>query len=186
LDDMRGLPVSGTVFISHSNTDQELVEYVARLVQSQGLTAYLAEHDIQAGSHVADKVLRNIRASDAVLVLLTKRSVDSHYVQQEIGAARMANKLVVPLVDPKVEQEARGLLEGAEYISFDTANPAIGTPDLVGQLRRIAEKAQLQDVARNLIIAAIVIGALCAAYHTVKQQSIGSQVDTLAVVPTTT
>lgn len=152
--------MSGQVFISHSNADRERVEYVRRLVEAQGLGAYLAEHDPQPGHHLPDKVETRIRSCDAMVVLLTTASIDSRYVHQEIGAARMAGKLIVPLVHPDLRGEALAMLDGAEYLTFDADDPCESTPDLVGELRKIADRSQLKDAVLAVLVAALVVGAI--------------------------
>ncbi|HSH60086.1 MAG TPA: toll/interleukin-1 receptor domain-containing protein [Acidimicrobiales bacterium] len=152
--------MSGTVFISHSSKDIADVELVRRLVSAQGLRVYLAEHDPQPGKHLPDKIRSNILAADAVLVLLTKASIDSRYVHQEIGVAQAARRLIVPLVHPDLVGEDLAMLNGAEFLVFDPANPAGTTPDLVGQLKRIADKAAVRDAAEALLVAALVVGVM--------------------------
>ena len=152
----------GTVFISHSTKDRGAVEHVAKLVSAQGLSVYRAEHDSQPGRHLPEKVRTNICAADAVLVLLTKSSIDSRYVHQEIGVAKGARKLIVPLVHPDLVHEDLAMLSGAEFLVFDPDQPTSATPDLVGQLRMIAERAAVRDVVQALVVAAIVVGVMYA------------------------
>jgi hypothetical protein len=154
--------VPGTVFISHSTKDRWAVEHVAKLVSAQGLSVYLAEHDPQPGRDLLDKVRMNILAADAVLVLLTKSSIDSRYVHQEIGVEQDAGKLIVPLVDPDLVHEDLAMLNGAEFLVFDPDQLTSATPDLVGQLRKIADRAAVRDAVQALVVASIVIGVMYA------------------------
>ena len=151
--------MSGTVFISHSMNDQGPVAYVRGLVEAHGLKVYLAEHDPQPGRVLADKVRRNILACDAALVLLTHASIDSRYVHQEIGVAQGAGKLIVPLVHPELIDEDLAMLDGLELLVFDPDHPG-GSADLVGQLKRIADRANLRDALVAMTVAALVVGLL--------------------------
>jgi len=155
----------GSCLISHSTADVEPVDYVRRLVEAQGLRVYLAEHDPQPGTHLSDKIRSNIAAADAVLVLLTKASIDSRYVHQEIGAAQASRKLIVPLVHPQLIGEDIAMLNGAEFIVFDPEEPSDATPDLVGQLKRIADRAKVRDALQAALVAALVVGVLYVAFH---------------------
>lgn len=163
--------MSGTVFISHSTKDVAVVEFVRRLVTVQGLRVYLAQHDPQPGKHLPNKIRSNILAADAVLVLLTKASIDSRYVHQEIGVAQGAQKLVVPLVHPDLVGEDLAMLNGAEFLVFDPEDPGGTTPDLVGQLKNIAEKAAMRDAVETLLVAALVIGVI---YVAMKDGGVGA------------
>jgi len=63
-----------------------------------------------------------------MVVLLTSMGSRSQFLNQEIGAARIINKPIIPMVEKKIETKIGGLLSGLEYILFDKANPkeAIG------------------------------------------------------------
>jgi nucleoside 2-deoxyribosyltransferase len=67
-----------------------------------GMEVYLAEHDVQPGESLAEKVRKAIRRSDAVVVLLTKSGAASAYVHQEVGVAIEAGKPVIPIVETGV------------------------------------------------------------------------------------
>jgi hypothetical protein len=151
------------IFISHSSADTKWVELIAAHATALGVTPYLAEHDPRPGTNLSQKVREAIRASDAMIVLLTTNSMESPYVQQEIGVAVEQGKLVVPLVHPDVEGRSRALLDGVEYIVLDFASPAPATTALIGQLQMIAEHAADQQAAerrREMIGNAIVVGVL--------------------------
>lgn len=158
--------MAGQVFISHSTHDLEPVEYVRNLIEAQGLHAYLAEHDPQPGHQLSDKVRANIEESDAVIVLLTEASIDSRFVHQEIGAARMANRLIVPLVHPNLLGEDLAMLNGSEFVIFDPDDMASSTPDLVAQLRRLAQPESAEgDLIQQILVAALVLGLLIVAFQ---------------------
>src|SRR6266571_1313242 len=104
------------VFLSHSGTDAPWVKYIAGRAQAVGVEAYLYEHDPQPGHLIAEKVKQAIARSDAVVVLLTRSAHRSAYVQQEIGFAEAKGKLVVPLVEPGVDEEGLAMLEAREQV----------------------------------------------------------------------
>ena len=112
------------VFISHSTRDPETVYTLYNLLKQRGIEAYVAEYYPEPGRLLPDKVLQNIRASDLVLVLLTRYGSRSSSVNQEVGAAKMANKRIIPLVEAGVDVGV--LLQGIEYVPLDVLNP-VGT-----------------------------------------------------------
>lgn len=161
--------MSGHVFISHSTSDGDPVGYVCDLIEAQGLRAYLAEHDPQPGRLLSEKVRANIASADAVIVLLTETSIDSRFVQQEIGAASMAGKLIVPLVHPGLVGQGLAMLNGMEYLVFDPDDVAGSTPDLVAQLGRLAQpERDGQLLLQQMLVAALVVGFLIMAFHAVR------------------
>lgn len=132
------------VFLSHSSRDARAVLMFRDQAVAVGMDVYLAEHDVQPGESLADKVRDAIRRSDAVVVLLTKSGAASAYVQQEIGVAVDAGKPVIPIVETGVSSLA--MLEGREYISFDPKHPEGAIRDLTRVLTALAERIR-QDVA---------------------------------------
>jgi hypothetical protein len=145
------------VFLSHSGTDAPWVKYIAGRARAVGVEAYLYEHDPQPGHSIAEKVKQAIARSDAVVVLLTRSAHRSAYVQQEIGFAEAKGKLVVPLVEPGVDDEGLAMFEGREYISFDLRDSGPGMASLLDYLARL--KAQKEEGQAVLVVVGLLIGA---------------------------
>ena len=135
------------VFFSHSNQDTEWVQRVAAQATAAGVGVYLAEHDVSPGQHLSDKVSGAIEASDAVIVLLSKNSLGSLYVQQEIGVAHHAKKLVIPILMGEVAGTDLGILNDREYILLDPAVPHDGLSRLSVALTSLIEQQRRQQDA---------------------------------------
>ena len=127
------------VFLSHSGADQRWVQWIAEHASSIDINVYMYEHDIQPGTPIATKVQSAIENCQALVVLLTTNSEYSSYVQQEIGFAKAKDKLVIPLVQPGVSQRCLAMLEGVEYIPFDTNNPELALSHLLSYLIKLKE-----------------------------------------------
>jgi hypothetical protein len=108
-----GTPRRARFFLSHSMKDQAVVELLKQQIDALGVELYLAEHDPQPGRLLADKVSEAIGRSDAVVVLLTANGAAAPFVQQEIGIARHAGKLVVPIVQEGIGENALAMLAGS-------------------------------------------------------------------------
>jgi hypothetical protein len=106
---------------------------------------YCYEHDSQPGKLIAEKLKAAIEERDALLVLLTVNSRISAYVQQEIGFAEHAGKLIIPLVQPGVGPESLAMLEGREYIPFDYQNPQQALSKLLPHLQKLKEGKENQQ-----------------------------------------
>jgi hypothetical protein len=111
------------VFMSHSMSDEDLpiVDALFERLRSRGIEPYLAERDPQPGRSLSSKIIQRIRESDLVVVLWTKQSAESEWVNQEVGASWAHGKPVVPIVERGVR--VRGVLEGIERVEFDRMNP---------------------------------------------------------------
>jgi hypothetical protein len=172
--------MSGQVFISHSSADKSWVEWIARCADHMGVAPYLAEHDAQPGTILSEKVKRAIVESEAVIALLTEQAMSSVYVQQEIGIATQAGRLIIPIVHPAVEGRSKGVLDGLEYILFDFDNPKETTSQVLVQLQGIGERAAQRelkarsDAARKkqqeeIVQAVLVAGVIVALVYAVSQ-----------------
>ena len=78
-----------------------------------------------------------------MLVLWTRNSKHSAYVNQEIGYAEKCSKRIVPLVEEDVTPE--GFLEGREYASFNEYNIKEAMEKLAAYLKqKMKEKEELE------------------------------------------
>lgn len=139
------------LFISHSNADAKVVEWIAAQVRALGVIPYLAEEDVRPGTLLAAKVRAEIDRSDAVLVLLTQNGASSKYVQQEIGAANQAGKPILAFVEAGAELGDLAMLAGVEYVVFDHMNLADSSAHVTRALTHLAE-ASGQHVPRRVVV----------------------------------
>ena len=90
------------VFISHSQEDKELVRSVVDALEQAGLDVWDDEREIFPGDNWAEKTGRALEEAQAMVVLLTPRSLDSIPVRREIQFAlsqkRFKNRLIPVLV----------------------------------------------------------------------------------------
>jgi|SRR5215213_7239934 len=89
------------VFISHSHTDSSLVKKIAAALENEGLTVWDAETEILPGDNFAEKISEALKASDAMVVLLTPESLKSKWTQWEIQYAlgnKSYDRRVIPVL----------------------------------------------------------------------------------------
>jgi len=105
------------LFTSYSTKDIEKVKPVLNyLSQIQGVKIFFADADLQPGDIISDRIIQNIIAADIFLAFFSSASVQSSYVQQEIGAARSHKKIIIPLLLD--ETKPTGMLAGVHYLDF--------------------------------------------------------------------
>lgn len=107
------------VFVSHATRDERHVGIVKRRAEALGITVCLAEHDVQPGAVLAEKVDQAIRRCQAVIVLITTASIDSAFVHHEIGLSRAYGKPLIPMVEKGIDTGSLGILAGVEYLDLD-------------------------------------------------------------------
>ena len=66
-------------------------------------------------------MIKQIHGCDAMVVLLTEAGAVAPFVQQEIGVARGAGKLIVPIVQKGIDPNMLATLVGVERIEVDFA-----------------------------------------------------------------
>jgi len=152
--------VAFKVFISHSTTDMGIVWELYRWLCQNGIWAYVAEFYPEPGIQLPDKIAREIDNSDCLLAFLTVDGNRSEFVHQEIGYARKAGKLIVPVVEEGLVKP-KGFLEGMEYIPFRRYDPVDAINRTAYYLREKAVRKEEEERSRAILGAiAFVIGLL--------------------------
>ena len=81
-------PYRRKIFISHAHEDSEVAGEIYDLLETGGLKPWLDKRDLHAGDEWRREIPRQIRASDAVIVCLSKSGVRKRgYVQDEFRLA---------------------------------------------------------------------------------------------------
>lgn len=133
------------VFISHSTYDIKIVNILAQYLNANGIYAYIADRDRQIGKPISRKIRENINNSNFFLVLYTRKSKDSAYVNQEIGLWNntFRDECIVPLVEKGINPQ--GLLAGLEYIEYDPYNPSNSLNDAINFLLRQSQNKKIRE-----------------------------------------
>lgn len=81
----------GGVFISYSHADSVFVDKIYKRLKKDGVSVWLDRHDAVAGP-LKRQVLEAIRVNDIMLLVLSKDSVGSDWVENELKTARKKEK----------------------------------------------------------------------------------------------
>lgn len=148
------------VFLSHSTTDMDIVYDLYRWLLSEGLEAYVAEFYPQPGIPLPSKVTGAIDICDCFIALLTADGTRSEFVNQEIGYALKAGKLIVPIVEEGIVKP-KGFLRDVEYIPFSRYDPTDAISRVAYFLRERAVRKEEEERNKAILgIAAFVLGLL--------------------------
>jgi hypothetical protein len=137
------------IFLCHNMHDREWCEWLKARAEELDVKVYMAEHDVRPGENLKDKITKAIDESNAVVALITTNSVNTTFVNQEIGYAISAKKLVIPLVQPGISQDELAMLQGAEYITFDFNRPHEGHAQLTAALQKLVQQQATKQVAKE-------------------------------------
>ena len=76
-----------TCFISYSSKDQVFAERLYADLQSKGVHCWFAPEDMKTGEKIRHRIDESIRLYDKLLVVLSKHSIGSHWVEHEVEMA---------------------------------------------------------------------------------------------------
>jgi hypothetical protein len=74
-------------FISYSSKDQKFAERLYADLQNKGVRCWYAPHDLKIGERIRVGIDESIRVHDKLLLILSKNSIESEWVEKEVEAA---------------------------------------------------------------------------------------------------
>ena len=85
-----------SVFISYSSKDERYIKKMTQMLEKMGITYWIALDMIPAGSNYAREIPSAIQNCDIFLLVLSKASQQSIWVEKEIDSAIYYRKTIVP------------------------------------------------------------------------------------------
>src|SRR5215468_7675847 len=97
-----------SAFISHSSKDLQFARLLQRRLQGQGVDAWLDDLQLHVGDALTATIADALKKSDYIVVVLSRVSVASHWVQKEIELARnpTGRKRIAKLVPVLIDKRA--------------------------------------------------------------------------------
>jgi TIR domain len=158
--------VSGVrAFICHSSADKDVVRRLAADLRRSGIEAWFDEWEIRPGDSIIDKINEGISGCEVFIVVISKNSVASRWVREELNAAvirrirdqarlipvRLDNSEVPALLSSlkhvDLSRYEVGLRELAEGVSGHDLRPPLGG---ISDNPRLANPYNLSDLALQL------------------------------------
>lgn len=143
----------GSVFISYSRRDKEVVETIVRQLEAAGIEVWLDREDIKAGKQWRKQIVEGIDTADAFVLNLSPTSAASDNVLKELNLAEEAlDPFIVPvmLTEMKIPDEMRYQLAGTQFIAYHL-DPKKGVRELIEEIKKrqgkIAEKPAVKAPA---------------------------------------
>jgi hypothetical protein len=140
------------LFISYSNSDREFAARFATALQEMGQEVWFAEWEIGPGDSLVEKIFeQGLREADAFAVILSRESVRSKWVREELNVAvikRIQNLTrVIPVLreDVEIPTALRALHWVDMRSDFDT-----GVRSIVNVLRGVTQKPPLGPLPAHL------------------------------------
>jgi len=138
------------IFVSYNNKDSVAADLLKiYLGQIKDTEIFLFEDKLLPGQ-LSDAITYHIGQSDIFIVIYSKNSHTSTYVQQEIGVAKGRGKLIIPiLIDKDAKPDA--MLAGVTYL------PMYDPSQLFNQAQKLYDfiASKVEEKRRNQAILAI-------------------------------
>lgn len=111
----RSNTLAFNVFVSYSTKDLPLVARVQRVLADASIQVFIAEHTVHPGDSLAAKITTAIESCDLFILLWSRGSKESAWVEQEVGMALGRKKPVLPILLTH-GLELPGFLMGIKYL----------------------------------------------------------------------
>lgn len=104
------------IFISYSSRDRGIAEEIANDLIAEGFTVWLDVGGIPGGANWTTEIQNAIQSSKIVIVILSKISSESRWVQAEVLSAFMADKTILPVLTES-DVKIPFYLSGIQYVN---------------------------------------------------------------------
>jgi hypothetical protein len=142
------------IFISYSTKDERIARFLYQHLTSEGMTVFLASVSLQPGQLWPEEVLKALRTSSWVLFLASRAACSSAWVQQELGAALITQKKLVPIVWDMPPSDLPGWIRGYQALDLGRAS----LEEIKSQMTAIAQRIKA-DKAKGLLIAGFMLAS---------------------------
>jgi adenylate cyclase len=126
------------VFLSYAREDTAAAKQLAARIDRAGHQVWW-DHQIQGGSRFAAEIDRELKSAEVVIVLWTKTSVESPWVQDEAAEGRDAGRLLPLIMDAEKPPLGFRQFQSIDFSGWDGESepPALGA-----LLQAIAQKCE--------------------------------------------
>jgi hypothetical protein len=101
-------PIERTCFISYSSNDDEFARKLDGDLRRRGVKCWFAPRDLPIGAKTRDGIDRAIKTADRMIIILSKNSIRSTWVEKEVETAfekeaAIGQTILIPIrLDPSV------------------------------------------------------------------------------------
>lgn len=129
-----------SVFVSYSSEDCALVNTIVNMMKGEGLYYWKAPEMIPAGSSYAREIPRAIKECEVFLLILSRTSQKSIWVEKEIDSAISHRKTIIPfqIDDIPLNDTFRFYLNNVQMISY-ALDKEVALEELKRQLNQLVK-----------------------------------------------
>jgi len=138
-------------FISYSIDDEKFATSFCESLALLDVSAFMASVSLQPGENWTKEIWNNLHASKWIIFLASSKACNSPYVQQELGAALVTQKNIVPILLDMDQSSLPGWIDQKQ--SLDLRGKSADTVvEEIGKIASIIKKDKEKDRSILLII----------------------------------
>jgi len=145
------------VFISFSAADQQIAGFVHDHLEAQGISVFSAAVSINPGQQWTPQVFENLTSAKWVVFLASRAACASPYVQQEVGAAIVGKKTLIPIVWDMDVNQLPGWVAHYQVLNLNGKT----FEDLKNEIIAIARRLK-QDQMQGLVLFGLIFAGIAA------------------------
>lgn len=143
------------VFLSHSSKDKQFVREFDSALHGFGVPTFLDERDIGLGEDIPQRVYKELAEASHVLYFISRDSIASQWVQEELSVAKMREKedkgiLILPILIDEVPELPTSIMS-KRYADFQNGSVDIDDPNFALVLDTLGVARQ-ETVAANVTV----------------------------------
>ena len=136
------------VFLSYAREDAPAAKELAARIEQAGHSVWW-DHHIQGGSRFASEIDRELKAAEAVVVMWTKTSVDSPWVQDEAAEGRDSGRLVPTIMDGVKPPLGFRQFQSIDLGGWDGTDEPVALGDLTRAIAQMTGEAESKSAAEK-------------------------------------
>jgi TolB-like protein/tetratricopeptide (TPR) repeat protein len=144
---------SSALFISYASQDKRIADAMCAALERDGVACWIAPRNVRPGDFYADAIVNAINACPALVLVLSKNSVDSAHVLREVERASAKERPVIAFridttpLPPGLEY----FLSASQWIEAGSGTPEREFPKLVEALRGRISSTPTAEVGRPIV-----------------------------------
>ena len=142
------------VFISYSVKDEKLARFILSHLEKENLNVFLASISLELGEKWTPQIFDALKSSNWVFFLASKSALSSPNVQNELGAAYVTEKRIVPIMWDVEPSELPPWV--SQYQGLTLKGQSIET--IRSEVSKLSSKVKANKTQGMLAVGAIVAG----------------------------
>jgi adenylate cyclase len=129
------------VFLSYAREDKSAAKHLAAGIERAGHAVWW-DHHIHGGSRFASEIDRELKNADIVVVLWSKTSVESAWVQDEAAEGRDSGRLVPTIMDRVKPPLGFRQFQSIDFGDWDGRDEPTALADVVGAIAQMTGETE--------------------------------------------